>query len=1417
MKKSKQVRIKAPFWLALIPTFLAIVWVERALQLLQDPTTFLVAVAFTTLYVGAVALAGSLENQLWGGYSLFAVTVAYLTIGVEETLWMILAGTGIAIAIQARWGNFTTYKRQALLNEYLGRVTITGNALLASFTLYYVFGGEIPFLSLNDMSNHIALAIANTSGFLVANALGVLLMKAPLATYWQVLRQNTVMDFTLLLVAVILPSVTFNLGVGATMILVGLVMFQAVRYRQINETRELLEKRALEMSTLMSLGQAVSSNLSLNRILAQVHDEIGKLVESTTIFTALYDNYGQTISYPMVTAKGQNIEWQPRPLKKGLTDWVIRNRKSLMLNMLESVNFGMMGIDPSQVDSRAYLGVPLMVGDEIIGAIGVSHDSTPEAFDNVDLSVLETIASQASLAIRNANLYERTVDLVTNLATVNQSLQEVMFNLDRDSAMLMGCQVACQVTNTQKSAVFLVKDRLNAVPAKTRNITFPPDTLLPLHTEHYEGGGRVVPNVAESTDETLKALAKASGFQACLEMPLRSVNAMVGYVAVYATEPRYFEPATINLLEMLAKQITAAFDNADLLHALELYASEQSQLVYLARITNSDLNLGRVITGVCGVIKQMVEMDDVFVALLENKPDEALLYQPAETSKEPPSIHPLNLEEYLELQTVIENPSFASPYILYQNDESLSEAMLAWMAREQYSMMILMPLLVNQQAFGVMLLGSRRLTTFEESPRRLLDMVTYQVSAQIHNARTYALTETALAQQLEQLALIESIAQKISQSLELDLIIANVLDAAIQATQADSVELALLDETQRWQLITQTNQHVAHEQLVIQIQETVNADIHRVVETRQMAIRTEAPSHLVVPLLSGERAIGALRIHRHTANAFTAEHAGFVQSLAGHAAISIDNANLLEERQDQIHTLTLLRELTLQVVGTVDHDFVLYAILQVSLKLLGGLEAALYRYDPITDEVVILAGASRTFQGIIAIDPNLPTMPVLEVIQKNSVTMHQLNTLPADNQPHFASMVAIPIRRQDAITEILAVGYEEYHRFTKRDYNTIDLLAAQVASHLENITLHQVIQANSERMRVILDSTRDGIVFLDIAGRVQDANLAASALLNLSLESHLKEQFSRLIARNANRSLEGAWDEFATFSASEQLPSQREFVFGKQGAVTHVQAFLLPVRDGDGALMGRLLLMRDITEERELAITRESLQRMVFHDLRSPLGAIITSLGFMQILIGDIESETTKDLEKTVGISLESANTLMRLMDTLRDIPLMREGKLRLRRERMLLTWVARKACEILEGSLLEGGIQTHVNIEPEFFVEIDADLIQRVLMNLIHNASKFTPQGGKIMVTTRPTSHPDQICVLVSDNGPGIPEEMQDQIFEEFRQVDSIKPMRGGRGTGLGLTFCRLAVEAHHGRIWVEPNGSVLSGACIAFTLPIG
>ena len=256
----------------------------------------------------------------------------------------------------------------------------------------------------------------------------------------------------------------------------------------------------------------------------------------------------------------------------------------------------------------------------------------------------------------------------------------------------------------------------------------------------------------------------------------------------------------------------------------------------------------------------------------------------------------------------------------------------------------------------------------------------------------------------------------------------------------------------------------------------------------------------------------------------------------------------------------------------------------------------------------------------------------------------------------------------------------------------------------------------------------------------------------------------------------------------------------------------MPVLDESGHVWGWMLVLRDVTEEKEMEQMREDVTRMIVHDLRTPLTAILGSVE----LVEDMLEEKPRDsmVAEALDVAIHSARIMRFRVDSLLDMSRIEAGKVQLDRRPHALAELVDSATMVMS-TLAEGaGLQLEVQVPDTLpLVEVDGEMVERVLINLLDNAVKFTPMGGKVRIEAQPENHAFVLC-SVHDTGPGIPPDYQDRIFDRFAHI----PERNGRwrSTGLGLAFCKLAVEAHGGRIWVESEEESEGGCHFHFTLPV-
>jgi NtrC-family two-component system sensor histidine kinase KinB len=387
------------------------------------------------------------------------------------------------------------------------------------------------------------------------------------------------------------------------------------------------------------------------------------------------------------------------------------------------------------------------------------------------------------------------------------------------------------------------------------------------------------------------------------------------------------------------------------------------------------------------------------------------------------------------------------------------------------------------------------------------------------------------------------------------------------------------------------------------------------------------------------------------------------------------------------------------------------------------------------------------------------------------------------------------------------------------DQRMLLTIAAQAAVAIQNARLNartdESLVRRVQELNSILRTTRDGFMLLDLNWLVLDVNRTLTDWMDIPK--------SELVGRpvDAPRSdgdppiriigytLKGLRETCEALADGKLEQKQAMILLGP--SMRHIGRTLTPVRDQAGTITGWLLVFRDMTEEIELMRLRDDMTEMLVHDLRSPLTAVMGSVDLMKMFF---DSRDGEGFERLRLMAEQNIDRIMRIINQLLDISRLESEQLPLRLEPVDV----QALFEDTKIRFAPLATETQITLTVEFAPGVpsacaDVSLISRVVDNLLDNAIKFTPDGGDVRLWVRGESEGDskELWVGVSDTGPGLSTEAQSRLFTKFQQVVSVEGRR--RGTGLGLAFCRLAVEAHGGRIWVESE--VGEGSTFIFALP--
>lgn len=236
------------------------------------------------------------------------------------------------------------------------------------------------------------------------------------------------------------------------------------------------------------------------------------------------------------------------------------------------------------------------------------------------------------------------------------------------------------------------------------------------------------------------------------------------------------------------------------------------------------------------------------------------------------------------------------------------------------------------------------------------------------------------------------------------------------------------------------------------------------------------------------------------------------------------------------------------------------------------------------------------------------------------------------------------------------------------------------------------------------------------------------------------------------------------------------------------------------------LALQDISELVRLNRARRDMVANISHELRTPIANI-------RLIIDGLFHEHEKPKRKQSINSLRAiareTDTLLWMAQELLDLSMIESGQAIMRMVEVRAREMVNEAIEHIYDQSAAKELEIVHDIPKDMLVLCDRDKVQRVLVNLIHNAVKWSPPGETIAIHAKDTG--DDVTFSVIDNGPGVPDELKERIFERFYQVD---PSRSGNeGTGLGLAICKHIIEAHEGRIWAEGSGK-RKGGRFFFTL---
>ena len=601
-----------------------------------------------------------------------------------------------------------------------------------------------------------------------------------------------------------------------------------------------------------------------------------------------------------------------------------------------------------------------------------------------------------------------------------------------------------------------------------------------------------------------------------------------------------------------------------------------------------------------------------------------------------------------------------------------------------------------------------------------------------------------------------------------------------------------------------------------------------------MLNEAQVRSLLVIPLVAQDTVIGALAFAtlgqiRH----FDDQEISVARLMASQLAAAITSFRMIEEASRREAELATLNDIAAAVTSSLDPREIYHLVMEKINQFFRVDAGSLLMLDDETGELVFVMTLEEGQEKLVGLRVPAGAGIVGDVAR----TQQYAIVHDAESDPRFYravsdgigynvhSILCVPIVVKGRTIGVIELLNKRTGHFTEEEAIRLTRMAATIGIAIENARLFQQVSTVRDRFEAIVNSTNDGILMADMRGVVVASNPAAAQIFHRSRESLIGCQLDELIDELMSRALVVEEPTWLNEGASHRVIE----IELNDGPVRYVRHTTLPVLDTANMQIGRLALFEDIAKDRELARLREDYTGMLIHDLRAPLTAIMNGIMMMLRGLGGPVSEQQREL---LGIAYQGSQTMLEMVNTLLDISKMEQGRMNLNLEPLSPYALVDEAIERLRASIQQRRINLVQNLSISLPpIEADRDKIVRVLQNLIDNAVKFSPERGMVTIGGRYLAlashvagdvHPDLPFALpemeagewliywVRDEGPGIPPQYHARIFEKFGQVQQQK----SRGTGLGLTFCKLAVEAHKGKIWLQSREGL--GSTFAFALPV-
>ena len=1156
------------------------------------------------------------------------------------------------------------------------------------------------------------------------------------------------------------------------------------------------QSRAEELSVLNEMGRELSTKLEVGAIAEVVHRYTSRLMDTSNFYVALYDEKVEEKSFPLVFEEGQRIHIPPTKLGSGgFSDYIIRNKKIVfapndVLEYMKLLGIEFVALSEDDTPSQSWLGVPLLIGERVLGVISVQSVLKPNLYDAHDRDILATIASQAAIAIENARLFQEARRRAQETAALAEVGREISTTLDLETVLAKIASYARDLFQAESSAVYLPAAggatwrAISVIGADAEEIKNDP-----LYTGEgilgkiiLQKAGQIVNDANNQTGAVTITGTIERPFEHIMGVPILSGDNVTGLMSVWrAGQGKEFTPQELEFLSSLARQAAIAIQNASLFQNTQKSESELRALF-------ASMNDVIIVYDRDG---RYVRIAPTNPTLLIRPPDEMVGKYIAEIL--PPELHEQFMQAIHEAlnsnRTVrIEYPLEIAGNNLWfdANVSKLSEDQVFWVARDITDRKIneLTQSAITQISESV--LSSKTLDellqSIHDAVQPLLPVRNFYIAQ--HDPATNWITFPYHVDEVDE----DWSPRKLGRGLTSYVIRTG---KPLRATPEIFAELkdageVINDGVQSidWLGIPLRSKQVVSGVIAIQSYDG---------KTRITEQHKETLSVIAIQVSSAiERFLAEREIQKFKLGIDRSDNAVFVTDLEG----TIEYANPAFEKvygfspEEAIgRTPRILKSGVIPDEQYKDFWETLLAGETVTGELVnktkdGRLIPIAGTNSPILDESGKIIGFLAVHQDITERKLSEETLKRRNDYLAASSEIGRLVTSTLDLNTIFTRTVNL-------ISERFGFYYAAIYIIEETGFNAILREATGEAGEKMKAQRYSIVVGSHSIVGRVAESTEPMLV--------NDTDIEPLYLANPYL---LETRSEVAIPLRIGSRIVGVIDIQSTqveAFTKDDLSVLQSLADQVAVAIDNARSYELSQQ-----------LIKDLREVDQL---KSQFLANMSHELRTPLNSII---GFSRVILKGIDGPVTDMQQQDLTAIYNSGQHLLGLINDILDLARIEAGKMELNFEEVSLAEMTTSVMSTAKGLVKEKPIQLLQRIPQDMpTVRGDTMRVRQVLLNLISNASKFTDQGSITVDTSvqRSSTGKMEALIKVIDTGPGISIEDQKKLFQAFSQVDGSATRKSG-GSGLGLSICANLVQLHGGRIGVYSE--VGQGSTFWFTLPL-